>query len=195
MESKKCRSKPCRMLLNVTHKNTQTGGRTRHKRMPKKKQGETAPPAAAGPASPSSPPTPASPKAKDEKEVPVYEWATLKLKVVGWSHTDSEVTLPTSMTIQELRYLLEERHGWFLDLAVALDAAPGHAGHTMLLDTSAAASLQPAPSTTLAECGVWGRRHRCRVDAEGADTPVVRFVYYAFTHSPGDPLLLYNAGP
>lgn len=178
---------------------------------PKKKQGaakaaaaataagqETVPLSAAAPASAPSPPSPpaAGPKViKDEK---IYEWATLKLKVVGLgleSHGDAEVTLPTSTTIHELRRLLEERHGWFLELAVALDAAPGHAGHTLLLDTRAAASLQPAPSSTLAECGVWGRRYRRRVDAEGVANPVVCFVYYAFTQGPDDPLLRFDAGP
>ena len=179
---------------------------------PKKKQGtakaaaaaaataagqETAPPPAAAAASPPSPAPAAGPKViKDEKAPPVYEWATLKLKVVSLElHGDAEVTLPTSTTIHELRRLLEERHGWFLELAVALDAAPGHAGHTLLLDTRAAASNQPAPSSTLAECGVWGRRYRRRVDAEGAANPVVRFVYYAFTQGPDDPLLRFDAGP
>lgn len=148
------------------------------------------------PVSPPAPgPTGIKAQEEEEEDAPVLEWVALKLKVVGWGYTDAEVTLPTSTTTHELRRLLEERHGPFTELAVALDAAPGHPGHTLLLDTRAGASTQPAPSATLAECGVWGRRHRRRADAEGAAKPVVRFVYCLFTQGQLDPLLRYDAGP
>lgn len=109
-------------------------------------------------------------------------WPYMYAQVLGWKHADAELTMPTSTPLMDLQRTLEERDGPFMDLVLCVDAAHGHPGHTMLLDWrtgSPGPGDQSDKRTTLAECGVWGRRHRRRVDAEGAASPVVRFLYIA----------------
>lgn len=106
--------------------------------------------------------------------------------------------MPTSTTIAELERILEARYGPFQKgLELSLDAWPGRemGPRTLLLPEQAGRVSGLDRERTLATCGVWGRRHRRREDAETDDHPVLRFLYCAFTPGPYDPLLQYDAGP